>query len=142
MDAQLPYFAKHLPKRGSHFPECHRRKHADTIEEINKDAEERMHPTHQSVLGSALLETTVAFEVAHFHHFMVEPLRRAPALRVIERHLSFGKAKLIHHKITKGLPRFHQMHVGKPSPHFLKVKLTMISMQGHGHIRDLPPSHT
>ena len=109
-------------------------KHADTIEEINKDAEEGMHPTHQFALGSALLETAVAFEVAHFHHFAVEPLRRALALRVIERHLGFGKAKLAHHQIAEGLPWFHKTHRAKPLLQLVKVELAMIGMQGHGYV--------
>ena len=93
-----------------------------------------MHPTHQSALGSALLETAVAFEVAHFHHFMVEPLRRAPALRVIERHLGFGKAKLLHHQIAEGLPRFHKTHSAKPLLQLVEVELAMIGMQGQSHV--------
>ena len=115
MAVRLIHFTQGLSKRGYHFSKGYRRKHADTVEEINEDAQKRMDLANQLAFGTVQLEPVVTAEIAHFHHIAIKLLCRATTFRIIERHLLLGKAKMLHHQIAEGLPWLHKMHFRKPS---------------------------
>ena len=104
------------------------------VEKLNEHAHQRMEFVPKPALGFPANETVGAPEVAFLHNPPEKPLCLGAAGYVEERHLAFGQAKTIHHQTPESLPRLHQVHCIHPPMQFFQIKLSVIGMQGDGHV--------